>query len=72
MSDDNTDNTAMSNNNIDDATLGDGNTENTVTGETSTEDVPSPLLYGRKTIVQVKSKHLKNVYLFGLSLQNLQ
>ena len=49
MSGDNIDNATMSNNNIDDATLGDGNTENVVPGETSTEDVPSPLLYGRKT-----------------------
>ena len=40
----------MSDNSTDDAILGDGNTENTVTGETSTEDIPSPLLYGRKTI----------------------
>ena len=72
MSDDNTDNATTSDNDIDDATLGDGNTENTVTGETGTEDVPSPLLYGRKQQTQVKSKHLKGVYLFGLNLQNLQ
>ena len=62
MSDDNTDNTAMSDNNIDDTTLGDGNTENTVPGETRTEDVPSPLLYGRKTTdpskVKTSKKHI--------------
>ena len=49
----------MSNNNTDDAVLGSGNTENTVTGETSTEDVPSPLLYGRKTIDPSKVKTSK-------------
>ena len=49
MSNDNTDNTSMSNNNIDDTTLDDGNTENTVTGEASTKDIPSTLLFGRKT-----------------------
>ena len=49
MSDDNTDNAAMSDNNMDDAALGDNNTENDTLGETSTKDVPSPLLYGRKT-----------------------
>ena len=50
---------AMSDNNTDDAVLGNGNTENTVTGETSTKDVPSPLLYGRKTIDQSKVKTSK-------------
>ena len=49
MSDDNIDNTAMSNNNTDDATLGNDNAENVAKGETSTNDIPSPLLYGRKT-----------------------
>ena len=55
MSNDNIDNTAMSDNNIDDTTLGDDNTENVVVGETSTNDVPSPLLYGRKTTNPLKS-----------------
>ena len=41
ISNDNSDNATMSNNNID--------AENVTTGETSTKDVPSPLLYGRKT-----------------------
>ena len=59
MSNDNTDNAAVSDNNIDDAALGDGNTENTVTGETSTKDVPSPVLYGRKTIDPSKVKTSK-------------
>ena len=63
MSHDNTDNATMSDNNIDDATLGDGNTENTVTGETSTEDVPSPLLYGRKTTDTSKVKISKKCIL---------
>ena len=62
INDNNTDNAAMSDDNIDDATLGDGNTENTVTGETSTKDVPSPLLYGRKTTdpskVKTSKKHI--------------
>ena len=59
MSDDNTDNTTMSDNNIDDTASGNGNTENTVTGETSIEDVPSPLIYGRKTIDPSKVKSSK-------------
>ena len=39
--------------------MGDGNTENTVIGETSAEDVPSPLLYGRKTTDPGKVKTSK-------------
>ena len=62
MSDDNADNATMSNNNIDDATLSDDNTENTVPGETSTKEIPSPLLYGRKTTdpskVKTSKKHI--------------
>ena len=56
MSDDNIDNTAMSDNNTDDAVLGNDNTENVTVGETSTNDVPSPLLYGRKTTDPSKVK----------------
>ena len=59
MSDENTDNATMSNNNTDDATLGNGNIENRVTGETSAKDVPSPLLYGRKTADLSKAKTSK-------------
>ena len=59
MSDDNTDNATMSNNNTDDAISDDGNTENTTTGETSMVDVPSPLLYGRKTTDPSKVKTSK-------------
>ena len=59
MSDDNTDNAAMSNNNTDDAVAGDGNTENTTTGKTSMVDVPSPLLYSRKTTDPSKLKTSK-------------
>ena len=59
MSNDNTDNAAMSDNVIDDAALGDGNTDNTVMGETTTKDVPSPLLYGRKTTDPSKVKTSK-------------
>ena len=72
MSDNNTDNSTISNNNIDDATSGDGNTENRVTGEISTKDIPSPLLYVRETTDPSRAKHLKSIYLFRLSLQNLQ
>ena len=59
MSDDNTDNAAMNNNNTDDAVSGNGNTENTTTGETSMVDIPSPLLYGRKTTDPIKVKTSK-------------
>ena len=59
MRNDNTDNATMSNNNTDDTILGNGNIENTVTGETSAEDVPSPLLYGRKTTNPSKVKTSK-------------
>ena len=59
MNDDNIDNAAMSDNNIDDATLGDDNAENVATDETSIDDVPSPLLYGRKTTDPSKVKTSK-------------
>ena len=59
MSDDNIDNAAMSDNNTDDTVSGDGNTENTETGKTSMVDVPSPLLYGRKTTDPSKVKTSK-------------
>ena len=49
----------LSNNNTDDATLGDDNTENVTVGETSTDDIPSPLLYGRKTTDPSKVKTSK-------------
>ena len=66
------DNTAMSDKNTDDAIAGDGNTENTATGEISTVDVPSPLLYDRKTTDPSKVKTSKLIYLLWSSLQNLQ
>ena len=59
MSDDNIDNTATSDNNTDDATSGDDNTENVTKGETSTDDVPTTLLYGRKTTDPRKVKTSK-------------
>ena len=59
MSDDNSDNAAMSDNNTDDTTLGDDNAENVAKGGTSTDDVPSPLLYGRKTTDPSKVKTSK-------------
>ena len=59
MSNNNIDNAAMSDNNADDAALGNDNTENDTVGETSTNDVPSPLLYGRKTTDPSKVKTSK-------------
>ena len=52
----------MSDDNIDDAAMSDNNTcdsENVAPGETSTDDVPSPLLYGRKTTDPSKVKTSK-------------
>ena len=61
MSDDNEDNPAMSNKDSPHAPSGNDNAENVTPGETSTEDVPSPLVYGRKTtnpsIVKTSRKH---------------
>ena len=59
MSGDNIDNATMSDNNTDDTALGNDNAENVTTGEASTEDVPSPLLYGRKTTDPSKVKTSK-------------
>ena len=59
MSDDNIDNITMSDNNTDDTVSGDDNTEDTETGEVSTIDIPSPLLYGRKTTDPSKVKTSK-------------
>ena len=49
MSDDNIDNGVESDKNTDDAASGYDNAENVTKGETSADDIPSPLLYGRKT-----------------------
>ena len=61
LSNDNIDNTAMSDNNTHDTILGDYNAENVTPGENSTDDVPSPLLYNRKTTdpsrVKTSRKH---------------
>ena len=46
-------------NNTDDAALGDDNAENVAKAKTSTNDVPSPLLYGRKTTDSSKVKTSK-------------
>ena len=60
MSDENTNNTMMSdNNNTDDTISGNDNTENTETVKISTVEVPSPLLYGRKTTDPSKVKTSK-------------
>ena len=59
MSDDNIDNATMSNNNTDDTISSNGNMENIETGKTSMLDVPSPLLYGRKTTDPRKVKTSK-------------
>ena len=59
MSDDHTDNTTMSDNNTDDTVSSDGDTDNMATGKTSMVDIPSPLLYGRKTTDPSKVKTSK-------------
>ena len=59
MSDDNIDNATMSNNNTDDTALGNDNAVNVAKGETNTNDIPSPLLYGRKTTDPSKVKTSK-------------
>ena len=59
MSDDNIDNATMSGKNNHDTVLGDNNAENVTAGETSTDDVPSPLLYDRKTTDPSKVKTSK-------------
>ena len=59
MSDDNDDNPAVSDKDSPHASSGDDNTENSEPGENSTEDVPSPLIYGRKTNDPTKVKTSK-------------
>ena len=59
MSDDNIDNATMSDKNNYDTLLGDDTAKNVTMGETSTDDVPSPLLYGRKTTDPSKAKTSK-------------
>ena len=59
MSNDNIENAATSDNNTGDAVLGNDGTENVTKGETSTNDIPSPLLYGRKTTDPSKVKTSK-------------
>ena len=49
----------MSDDSTHDTILGDDNAENVTPGETSTDDVPSPLLYGRKTTDPSKVKTSK-------------
>ena len=56
MSDDNEDNPTMSDKDSPHAASGDDNAENVMPSETSTEDVPSPLVYGRKTTDPSKVK----------------
>ena len=56
MSDNNDDNMAMSNKDSPPDIPGDDNTENSELGENSTEEVPSPLIYGRKTNDPTKVK----------------
>ena len=59
MTDDNIDDATMSDNHTSDAILGDDTVENVTLGEISTNDVPSPLLYGRKTTNPSKVKTSK-------------
>ena len=59
MSNDNIDDATMSDYNTDDTVLGNDNAKNVATGETTSDDVPSPLLYGRKTTDPSKVKTSK-------------
>ena len=61
MSDDNDDNPAMSDKDSPHVTSGSDNAEKGESDENSTEDVPSPLIYGRKTTDPTKVKNLKKV-----------
>ena len=67
MSDDNDDNPAMSDKDSPHATSGDVNAENSEPGENSTEDVPSPLIYGRKTNDPTKVKTSKRCRLIRVT-----
>ena len=62
MSDDNIDNAMESNKNTNDAESGYDNAENVAKGEISTDNVPSPLLYGRKTTDPSKVKTSRKTY----------
>ena len=59
MSDNNDDNPTMSNNDSPHTIPGNDNAEDSELGENSTEDVPSPLIYGRKTNNPTKVKTSK-------------
>ena len=59
MSDNNDDNPAMSDKDSPHTILGNDNAENSELGENSTEEVPSPLIYGRKTNDPTKVKTSK-------------
>ena len=59
MSDDNDDNPAMSDKDSLHVASGDENAENGESDKNSTEDVPSPLIYGRKTTDPTKVKTSK-------------
>ena len=59
MSDNNDDNPAMSNKDSPHTIPGNDNAENSELGENSTEEVPSPLIYGRKTNNPTKVKTSK-------------
>ena len=59
INEDNVDNATMSDDSTHDTVLGDDNAENVALGETSTNDIPSPLLYGRKTTDPSKVKTSK-------------
>ena len=59
MSDDNDDNPAMTDKDSPHVTSGDVNAENGESDKNSTEDVPSPVIYGRKTTNPTKVKTSK-------------
>ena len=62
----------MNDNNIDNAASGNDNTENVAPGKTSTKDVPSPLLYSRKTTDPSKVKTSKKHIPIQVKPQSLQ
>ena len=62
----------MSNKDSPHTIFGDENVENSEPGENSTEDVPSPLIYGRKQMTQLKLKPQKGADPEVLHPWNLQ
>ena len=72
MSYNNEDSPAMSDKDSPHAIPGNDIAENSELGENSTEEVPSPFVYGKKQMTQLKSKPQKGADLSGLHPWNLQ